>query len=205
LDCWTSQHDPVHLLLHQCLDCHRHSEIRFARAGDADAKDDVLLLYGLNVLALVRRFRRDLFLAGRIEPSLGEVVAQAERAVFSNLRKGLTQLFVGEVFSFLEELGKIFEDALSSLDVSRIAIDRDVLSAGVNSYIEQRLEVLDVLVVNTKERLQTTRRKFNFLQTLLTFSFNHMLPQSRTKCTKELRVAAFLRLLCFFAAVMGRL
>src|SRR6185503_4088550 len=76
---------------------------------------------------------------------------------------------------------------------------------GLNSYGGQRLEGFGVPVVNTKERLQTTRRKFNFLQTLLTFSFNHMLPQSRTKCTKELSVAAFLRLLCFFAAVMGRL
>jgi hypothetical protein len=54
------------------------------------------------------------------------------------------------VFSFLEEVGKVFEDALGGFDVGGVAVDRNVLSAGVNSNVEQRLQVFDVLIVNTK-------------------------------------------------------
>jgi predicted O-methyltransferase YrrM len=39
------------------------------------------------------------------------------------------------VFSFLEELGKVFEDALDRLDVGGLAVNRNVLTAGVNSYV----------------------------------------------------------------------
>ena len=85
-----------------------------------------------------------------IEARFREVVAQAERAVFGDLRKGFAELFVGEVFSFLEEVGKVFEDALDDLDIARVAINRNVLTAGVNSYVKQRLQVFDVLIVNAK-------------------------------------------------------
>jgi hypothetical protein len=37
------------------------------------------------------------------------------------------------VFSFLEEVGKIFEDALGRFDVSGGAINRNVLTAGIDS------------------------------------------------------------------------
>jgi hypothetical protein len=48
----------------------------------------------LNILTLVGRFGRDLFLSGRVEARFGEIVAQAEGAVFGNLRKSFAQLFV---------------------------------------------------------------------------------------------------------------
>jgi len=54
------------------------------------------------------------------------------------------------MFSFLEEVGEILEDAFDRFDVLRIAVNRNVLTAGVNSYVEQRLEIFDVLIVNTK-------------------------------------------------------
>ncbi len=104
----------------------------------------------LNVLALIGRLRRDLFLAGRIEARLRKIITQAERAVFSDLRKRFAKFFVSEVLSFLEEVGKVFEDTLDSLDVLRIAVNRDVLTAGVYSYVQQGFEVFDVLIVNTK-------------------------------------------------------
>src|SRR6185369_13098490 len=113
--------------------------------------------------------------------------------------------FVGKMFAFLEEVGKVFEDALDGLDVGGVAVYGDVLTAGINPYVQQRLEILDVLVVNTKQRLQTTRRKLNFLQTLLTFSFTDMLPQRSTKCTKEFEEWRFCGFLCCFAANAPRL
>jgi hypothetical protein len=91
-----------------------------------------------------------LFLSRGIKTRLREVVAQAERAVFGDLCERFAQLFVSEVFSFLEEVGKVFEDALDSFDVGRVTINRDVLTTGVNSYVKQRFQVFDVLIVNAK-------------------------------------------------------
>jgi hypothetical protein len=54
------------------------------------------------------------------------------------------------VLSFLEEVGKVFEDALDGFNVGRVAINRNVLTAGVNSYVKQRLQIFDVLIMNTK-------------------------------------------------------
>ena len=52
-----------------------------AGACDPDTKHDILVLNGLNIFALIDRFRRDLLFTRRIEARLIEVVAQAERAV----------------------------------------------------------------------------------------------------------------------------
>ena len=68
---------------------------------------------------------------GRIEARLGEVVPQAECAVLGNLRKCLAQFFVGKLPAFFEELGEVFENALRSFDVFRVAVDGDVLPTRV--------------------------------------------------------------------------
>jgi hypothetical protein len=60
---------------------------------------------------------------------------------------------------------------LGGFDVGGIAVDGNVLTASINSNVEQRLQVFDVLIVNTKQSLETTRRKLNLYQTLLTLSF----------------------------------
>jgi len=77
-----------------------------------------------------------LFLAGRIEACLRELVAQAKRTVFGDLRKSFTQFFVGEVFSFFEEVRKVLEESLDCFYVSGIAIYRNVLSSGVDAHRE---------------------------------------------------------------------
>ena len=64
---------------------------------------------------------------------------------------------------------------MDCFDVFGVAVYGDILPASVNSDVEQRLQILDVLVVNPKQRLQATRRKLNLLQLRLTFStFSYM-------------------------------
>jgi hypothetical protein len=98
------------------------------------------------------RLRRHLLLSGRIEARLGEIIAQAKRTIFGNLCERLAQLFVGKRTAFAEEFGEIFEDAFRCLNVFRVAVDRHVLAARINANVEQRFQILDVLIVNTKER-----------------------------------------------------
>src|SRR6266404_586911 len=162
--CGTRQYDTVYLLLHQRLHGQRNCEIRLARAGYANAENNVLLLDRLDVFALSCRFGRYLFLAGGIEARLGEVVAQAKCAVLSNLSKGLAQFLVGKRAAFSEEFGEIFENALGSGHILRVAINGNVLTARVNAYIEQRFKIFDVLIVNAEERFEAARWKFDLLQ-----------------------------------------
>ena len=101
-----------------------------------------------------------------IEARLGEVIAQANRSVFSNLSESLAQFLVGKRAAFSEEFGKIFENALGSGHILRVAINGNVLTARVNAYIEQRFKIFDVLIVNAEERFEAARWKFDLLQNL---------------------------------------
>ena len=60
--------------------------------------------------------------------------------------------------------GEVFENALDGLDVFRIAVDIEAVTAPVDLDIEQRLEVLDVLVVNAEKRFQPAWWKLDLLQ-----------------------------------------
>ncbi len=104
------------------------------------------------------------FFAGRIEARFGEVIAQAEGAVLGDLGKRLTQFLVGKLPAFFEEFGEVFENALGSLDVFGISVYGNVLAAGVDAHVQQRLQVLNVLVVNTEQRFQSPGRKLNLIQ-----------------------------------------
>src|SRR5207237_10205866 len=114
--------------------------------------------------ALHGRLRRDLLLTGWTKTRAREVILQAVRAVFGDLPKGFAQLFVGELTTFGKQFGKVFEDALNGFDVLRIAIDSQALTAAVDLHVEQRLEVLNVLVVNAEKRFQAPWWKLDLLQ-----------------------------------------
>ena len=152
------------MFLHQRLYRHGHTEIGLSRARGADAKDDIFLLNGLDILPLHRRFRRHLFLAGRAETRAREIIAQTVSTVFGNLRKCFTQFPVSELSSFGKEVGEVLENLLGRGDVLRFASNGQVMAAGVDLNVEQRLEKLDVLVVNAKKRFQSSWWQLYLLQ-----------------------------------------
>src|SRR5207249_56326 len=130
----------------------------------ANAENNVALLNHFNVLALHRRLGRHLFLARRTKARTREVIAQAVRSILGNLRKGFAQFLVGKLTPFGEQFRKIPEDALDSLDVFRIAVDIQTMTAPVDLNIEQRLEVFNVLVVNAEKRFQSFGWKLDLFQ-----------------------------------------
>src|SRR5262249_15083725 len=163
------------LLLHQRLHCHRDAEVSLAGACRPDAEHDVFLLNRFDVAALHRRLWRDLFLACGTETRAREVILQAVRPVFRDLRKRFAQLFVGKLTAFSEEFGKILQDLLDGGDVFRIAVDADAMAAPINLNVEQRLEILYVLVVNAEERFQASGWKLDLLQMITTISLSMLL------------------------------
>jgi len=55
-------------------------------------------------------------------------------------------------------------------DVLRVAVNGDVVAPPVNLNVEQRLEVLNILVVNAEERFQASGWKLDLLQMTTTIS-----------------------------------
>src|SRR5258708_3876871 len=158
------QHYAIHLLLHQRLDGHRYAQISLAGTRGADPKHDVFLLNRLDVTTLHRGFRRYLFFAGRTKTRAGEVVAQAVGAVLRDLCESLAQFFIGELPAFGKQGGKIFQNPFDGLDILRIAVNVQAVAAAVDLNVEQRLEVLNVLVVNAEKRFQSAWWKLDLLQ-----------------------------------------
>jgi len=107
-----------------------------------------------------------LLLTCRIESGLGKIVAQTECAIFSDLSESFAQLFVGKRTTLAEKLGEVLQYALRGLDILRFPIDGNVLSAGINANVEQRFKILNVLVVNAKQRFQPARWQFDLFQKL---------------------------------------
>src|SRR5215207_2001295 len=167
LDRGAREDDAADLLLRQGLHGHRDGEVRLPRAGGADAEDDVVGLDGLDVAALVGRLGRDLLLAGGVEARLGEVVAQRVGAVFGDLGEGFAEFLVGEGLALAEERGEVLDDAPGGLHAPGVAVEGQILTARVHAHVEERFQVLDVLVVDAEERLDGSRRKLDLLQKAL--------------------------------------
>ena len=89
---------------------------------------------------------------------------QAVGPIFCDLRKHFAQLFVGKLFALRKQGGKVLQDLFYGFDVLRIAIDRNATSAPINLNVEQRLEVLYVLVMNAEKRFQSSWWKLDLLQ-----------------------------------------
>ena len=53
---------------------------------------------------------------------------------------------------------------LDGLNILRIAVDIQAMTAAVDLNVEQRLEIFDVLVVNAEERFQASGWKLDLLQ-----------------------------------------
>ena len=80
------------------------------------------------------------------------------------LRESFAKFFVGELPAFGKQGREVFQDALDGLDVFRIAVNVQAVPAPVDLDIEERLEVLDVLVVNAEKRFQPAWWKLDLLQ-----------------------------------------
>src|SRR5207253_4385640 len=128
------------------------------------AEHDVSLLNHLDVAPLHRRFWGYLFFPRGAETRSREIVTQAIGAVFRDLCKRLTQLLIGELLAFGEQAREIVEDPLDGFHIFGFAVNCQAVSAPVDLNVEQRLEVLDVLVVNAEKRFHSPWWKINLLQ-----------------------------------------
>ena len=168
LDGRPRQDDAADLLGQQVADRLRHRQIGLARAGRADAEDDVVLLDRLEVAPLVGALRVDATARafGLLLPVLQEVVAEVDAAVVGHeLGRGL-HVAVAQLVALGHQARQLLEDALDALLRLLVALDDELVALRADRDAEQRLDVLEVAVVGAVERLDAFLRQGDLLHDL---------------------------------------
>ena len=158
------QDDAADLLGQQVADRLRHRQVGLARAGGADAEDDVVLLDRLEILPLVDALRVDAAprALGLLLPALQEVVAQIDVGVVddaaaprsSRRRCAARSPRPSALVSWSKMRSTRCSAALSPSTMSSSPCVRIV-------DVQQRLDVLEVGVVRAVERLDAFLRQGN--------------------------------------------
>ena len=74
--------------------------------------------------------------------------------------EGIAQFFVCKRIAFVKQIAEIAKYLLYRLDIARIAVYQQFVSASADTYIQKRFKVFDVLVLYAEKRVQTLGRKF---------------------------------------------
>ena len=131
----------------------RHREIGLAGAGRADAKDDVVLVDGVEIAALVRGLRRDAALAGGADLSVfEEVIAEIDVGVFGDELRGGLHVFVRDGVAFLHQAAQLFDEARDARGAAGIAFDHELMALGADADVEEGFELAQVVVVRAEKR-----------------------------------------------------
>jgi len=104
---------------------------------------------------LIGRSRDNLFLTGRIEARLCEVIPQVVGAVFQDLLECQFELLAGHSLALVEHQSKILEDSLNEIGVLLVTFNAEFISAQVDPDIQKALYKLNVLVVWPEQRPDT--------------------------------------------------
>lgn len=157
LDRGASQDYAADLLFEQGIDGHRHCQIALAGSCNADAKDEVVGGDRIKIFSLIGRLWSDLFLAGRIESGSQEMILQAVRPILGYLFESVTQFLIGKRVALVKQLTEIDQYLLDGFDIAFVPVDQQFVAAGTDTDVEQSLEILDVLILDAKERVKALR------------------------------------------------
>ncbi len=90
------------------------------------------------------------------------MILQAVRAVFSDLLESVLQFLVAEMLALSEKVAEVFQYRLDRFDITRFAVDQQLVSASADVHVQKRFEIFDVLVLNAEKRVEALRRKLEF-------------------------------------------
>ena len=118
-----------------------------------DAEDDVVLLDGVEVAALIDALGRHLAAARRPRGAAHEVVAQLDVAVLRHQLRGRLHVAVGNAVALLQEARQLAHGPLDADLVVRRTLDEQVAALGADAHAEGGFELAEVLVVGPEEGL----------------------------------------------------
>ncbi|MGE3465482.1 MAG: hypothetical protein AB7J13_01000 [Pyrinomonadaceae bacterium] len=79
------------------------------------------------------------------------MVLQTISPIFGDLLERILQFLVGKGIAIGKQFPELAENLLDCLDIAFIAVYEKLVSASTDIYVEQRFEILDVLVVDAKK------------------------------------------------------
>ncbi len=128
LDRGAGQDDAVDGLVLEEGQGHGHGQIGLARAGRADAEDEVVGLDGLEVGLLVQALGID-GLAGQVQGLGGGIVVEAGgRALFEHVQ-GDEQVLLPELMALFPELPELVEVVPGGGDLDGVPVDEELVAA----------------------------------------------------------------------------
>ena len=162
LDRGPRQDDAADALRQQIVDGLRHRQVGLAGSGRTDPKDHVVLIDGIQVLALVDALGDDLALAGGARRAAQEVVGELDLVVLGHELRRRANIAFRQLVAAADQSRHLIEHALGARDVSGITLDNHLVPACPRADVEQRLEMFQVLVVAAEHRLNPLVRDRDF-------------------------------------------
>jgi hypothetical protein len=130
----------------------RHRQVRFPGTGRPDAEHDVVLFDRFEVTSLHDRLRRDLAAPRRCQAALQEVIAQIDRFILRDQCRGCFHICVRQLVAVAHQCRQLTDNSVDLLQTGRIAIYQQFVPVGADADVEERFEVLEVLVVGAEQR-----------------------------------------------------
>ena len=155
LDRGTREDDAADFLREEKRHGLRHREVRLPGAGRADAEDDVVLLDGVEIFALRRRLGRDAPLAAGRQAALEEMIAQVDRVVLRDQVGRRLHIGVRQLVTVAHQRRQLADNPVDAVEGRVLAFDDQIVALRADANVEQRFEVLEVLVVGAEERLDS--------------------------------------------------
>jgi hypothetical protein len=73
------------------------------------------------------------------------------------LFESVTQFLIGKRVALVKQLTEIDQYLLDGFDIAFVSVDQQFVAAGTDTDVEQSLEILDVLILDAKERVKALR------------------------------------------------
>ena len=153
LDRRARQDDAADALRQQIRHRLRHRQIGLAGAGRADAEHDVVLVDRVEIRRWLTLFGSTCRLPDGARRAAQEVVGELDLVVLRDELRGRPHVAFGQLVAAAQQPRKLLQYTLSARDVGRLALDDDLVAARPGADVEQRLEMLEVLVVAPEHRL----------------------------------------------------
>ena len=111
------------------------------------------MIDGVEIAPLIRRFRRNAALAGRRDAAFQEMIPQVDRTVLGHQRRCRFHVGVRQLVAVANQRRQLIDHAIDLIEIRGLAFDQEIVAVRADADVEERFEVLEILVVRAEQRL----------------------------------------------------
>ena len=124
-----------------------------ARPRRSDPEDDVVDVDGVEIPSLIDRLGCDTALARCRQAALEEVLAEIDAGILRDQIRGGLDVGRRQLVAVADQSRQLADDPLDALRAGRVSVGEDLVPLRADANIEQRLEVLQVLIIRPEHAL----------------------------------------------------